>query len=461
MLTRDTIAAIATPPGVGGIGILRISGPDAEALLRRLFRPRRDGALSSHRLRHGDLVDPASGEVLDEVLAVFMRGPHSYTGEDAGEIHCHGGPVLLQRAWETALREGSRPARPGEFTERAFLNDRLDLSQAEAVQDLIMAPTPRAAALALTQLQGGLGAKIRTIREGVLEILSGIEAAIDFPDEDLGEDPAFLAAGRLPAVREAVAALLETWGEGRIHRHGARIVITGKPNVGKSSLLNSLLGTKRAIVTSVPGTTRDFIEESVVMGGIPVVLTDTAGVRTPGDAVEGEGVALVWERLAEADGVLVVLDGSCPLTREDREVLAGNRQRPCLVAINKADLPPVVDEAAVLPLLPPSAAPPLWISAKYGQGLDDLREALRALATRNAGAAGGGDLLLTNVRHKAALEKTKACLEAAEAAIAGGRGSELAAVDLREALDFLGEITGETVGDDVLSRIFSRFCIGK
>ncbi len=378
MTFRDTIAAIATPSGVGGIGLIRISGPSAEGIARRLFRPSRPlAAFLSHHLYHGEIVAPDTGSTLDDVLVAFMKGPHTYTGEDTLEISCHGGPLILRTVLDEIFRAGARPAERGEFTKRAFLNDRLDLSQAEAVLDLVTAQTREGVAAAAGRLKGKLSARIAMIRSAIIDLLAGIEASIDFSAEDGVVEAPGGAFPEFQALIDDLNALAATYRRGRITREGVGIVIAGRPNVGKSSLLNRLLGEKRAIVTAIPGTTRDFIEEAVDIGGIPVRLTDTAGIRPPENAIEKEGIDLVWERLAAADAVLFLLDGSMALTPEDRELLAKIQEKAVIPVINKSDLPQHIDGEALAGLLPGTAPLPIRISAKYGNGIEDLTAAIR------------------------------------------------------------------------------------
>ncbi len=462
MLSSDTIAAIATPPGTGGIALIRISGPRSEEIVRTLFRPRYQAHhFESHRLYHGDILSPATGAVLDEVLLAVMRKPHSYTGEDTAEISCHGGMLIVETILGEVLKSGARLAEPGEFTKRAFLNNRMDLAQAEAVLDMITARTDRARQLAVSQLTGGLSRKIEDIRAAVRDILAGIEATIDFPEEeaDAPFPPEPLPwEGKLLTIGREIDALLSTYEEGKLYRQGMNVVITGKPNVGKSSLLNSLLGRRRAIVTPLPGTTRDFIEESLDIGGMPVSLTDTAGIRTPENVIEQAGVDFVQERISVADVVIAVFDGSSGLTEEDREIAEKNRTRKVLPVINKADLPHRLDIREIGGLFPGTI--PLWVSAKYGKGIAELKEAIRALAVHATGDAAQA-FFLTNIRHKTALVKTARLLEQARQGLRRASPAELVALDLREALESLGEITGETSTEEILDRIFSSFCIGK
>ncbi len=460
MTQADTIAAIATPPGTGGIGIVRASGPGAERIARALFRPRKPAdAFRSHRLAHGDIVCPATGRVLDEVLAAFMRAPHSFTGEDTIEIHCHGGPLILEEVLLTVLRAGARPAEPGEFTRRAFLNGRLDLAQAEAVQEMITARSQRGLDLAMGHLRGDLSRRIEKLRASILDILTLLEAEIDFQEED-GVDaaPKNALLDRLRDITARIGALAATYGEGRMIRDGARVVITGKANVGKSSLFNRLLGDNRAIVTPHAGTTRDFIEEGASIRGTPVRYVDTAGIREAQDPAEKEGIDRVWQQAASADVILILLDGSSPLTSEDRDILAANRERDIVVAVNKSDLPAVL-EAETLPEAS-AGREILRVSARTGDGMAALRDAIHDALRRVAGES-RSESVLTNLRHKIALERAFASLRTAEQGLSGGLSPEFIAFDLREALSALGEVTGQAITEEVLDRIFSTFCIGK
>lgn len=460
MILTDTIAAIATPPGIGGVGLIRASGPAAEGIARRLFCPSPPGEFLSHHLYHGEIVSPATGDVLDEVLIALLRGPRSYTGEDTLEISCHGGPLILRTVLEEVLRAGARPAGRGEFTKRAFLNDRLDLTQAEAVLDIITAQTRPGLAAAVGHLQGRLSGRIEEIRSEIIDLLAGIEASIDFSaEEGIGEAPgsALLQTGRIIDRIESLAA---TYRQGRIYREGIGIVIAGRPNVGKSSLLNRLLGEKRAIVTPIPGTTRDFIEEAVDLGGIPVRLTDTAGLRPPEDVIEKEGIDLVWQRVETADAVLLLLDGSAELTADDRALLARMAEKPLLAVLNKSDLPPRLDEESLKGLLPEGTSPAIRISAKQGLGIDRLTAALRDLVLATP-AEESSEVMIAHLRHKTALEKAAAGLLRARDGLTGGLPMELIALEVREALDALGEITGRTTPEELLDRIFANFCIGK
>jgi len=461
-LLHDTIAAVATPPGEGGIGIIRISGPDALKIAGQVFRPvgEKDWrAGPGFRMYYGHAVDPGTGETVDEVLVSVMRAPKSYTREDVVEINGHGGVLPLQRILKIVLDCGARLAGPGEFTRRAFLNGRLDLVQAEAVLDVIRARTGSSLQVALGQLRGGLSERIGAMREALLQVLAEIEASIDFPEEeDVPETRLEALAGQLAALEAGCVELLEGAEAGRVYRDGLGVAIVGKPNVGKSSLLNALLREKRAIVTDVPGTTRDVIEETVNIRGLPVRLLDTAGLRETADTVERLGVARTRDAVAGADLVLVVLDAASGLEDEDRRVLALARGKPLVVLINKVDLAPAgIDPDAVRALVD---GPVLMAAIIEGRGLNELEETIAGLVLGGR-VTGHHTVLISNVRHQHALEQAGRYLEEARSALVSGMPLEMAVIDIRNALDSLGDITGETAGEDLLDRIFSHFCIGK
>lgn len=459
MATEDTIAAIATPKGVGGIGIIRVSGAKAEEICHLLFRPGKDaGPLKNRYLYHGTIVSPETDEGIDEVLISLMRKPHSYTGEDTLEINCHGGPLILETVLNEVIKAGARPALPGEFTRRAFMNNRIDLSQAEAIIDLISVKTDRGLNLALSHLRGDLSKKIGRLRESLIEILAHLETAIDFTDDDIEPVPYAEISRKIENATQDIREILSTYREGKLYRDGLNVLITGKPNVGKSSLLNRLLGEKRAIVTSVPGTTRDFIEEAINIRGMPVNFIDTAGIRDVNAVVEKEGIDLVWEKAESADIIIVLLDGSAKLAGEDLEVIEGNRGRKIALVVNKSDLPAKLKDRELEKILP--CITPLWISAKYGKGMDELKEKIYVLACDNDDDF-GSDIVLTNLRHKLALEKSVELLGQAGDTIKKDLSPELPALDIRESLDCLGEIVGITTTEDILNEIFSKFCIGK
>ncbi len=455
MLHADTIAALATPAGPGGIGILRLSGPAAEQVLGAVFVPSRPRPRPrSHQLYHGQVVDGA-GNLIDEVLAVIMRAPHSYTREDVVEIHCHGGMVVLRRILDLLLDHGVRLARPGEFTQRAFLNGRLDLAEAEAVMDLINSRSEGARRVAMEQLQGRLSKAVHGFQDRVADLLALIEAYVDFPEEDIPLPHVHRLGEESSLLRQQIATLLADFDNGRILREGLSVLILGCPNVGKSSLLNALLGEARAIVTPIPGTTRDTIEESLSLGGIPLRLVDTAGVRETVDPIEAEGVRRSREKLAGADLVLFVVDASKGLSDEDRyalELCAGQR---LLLVLNKSDLGSLPLESALGNL------PWVAVSAHTGAGLEHLRQAIVGFFQTQGGSEGVESPLLSDRRHREALLLAQQALERFETGVAEGASAEFLALELRESLAALGLITGETTPDDILDRIFSRFCIGK
>ncbi len=464
----DTIAAIATPPGVGGLGIVRLSGPEAFAVGRRIFRLAHPLAESesppSHQLLYGHVVDPASDTVIDEVLAAFMRAPRTYTREDVVEISAHGGPLVLRRILELALAAGARTAQPGEMTLRAFLNGRVDLAQAEAVMALINAETDAGHRLALRQLQGELSAEVGAARGHALDAMVRIEASIDFPEEEVPPpDPAELA-GLIAGARQMIERLLAGADRGRVLREGLRVALVGRPNVGKSSLLNALLRTERAIVTPVAGTTRDTVEEKALIGGLAVHLVDTAGLTPSDDPVERIGVERSRAAARSADLLLLVLDGSEPLMALDESVAAelhalteNESARPAILVLNKADLPRQLPDDTAQALWP--GAPLVATSTLTGDGLAALEGQLAALAL--GGTAQAGDALVSSARHKDALRRSLEHIQAAEVTLANGLPLDFVAIDLRAALDALGEITGETATADLLDRIFAEFCIGK
>jgi len=452
----DTIVAPATPPGDGGIGIVRLSGPQSEALLATAFQGRKPTvAMSSHRLYHGRLCR-SDGNAVDDVLAVIMRAPHSYTGEDVVEVHCHGGSQLLRSVLDLFLVAGARLARPGEFTQRAFVNGRLDLAQAEAVAALIGARSERAARVALAQLDGRLSRQLQLFAGELRELLLLHEAHIDFPDDDHGVLDRSAVAARAAAVQLAMSDLMVTFDAGRALREGVSVLILGRPNVGKSSLLNALLGEARAIVTAIPGTTRDTVEEQMVLGGFPVRLVDTAGVRDTADPVESEGVRRAREKALAADLILLVIDMSLPLAKEDRMAMALASPERTVLVRNKSDLPGVCD-LTELAGFPRQVA----VSARQGCGLAALEKAVVAHFSAGAGGDSAEGVVLSERRHREALGAALASVGGFLAAQAADEPLECLALELREALAALGQITGETTPDAILEQIFERFCIGK
>lgn len=456
MYREDTIAAISTPLGEGGIGIVRVSGPAAVEVAEQLIRLSGSGGLQSHRFSYGTLVDPVTGETVDEVMAVLMRAPRSYTREDLLEIQCHGGWLLVRKVLDLVLRHGVRLADPGEFTKRAFLNGRIDLVQSEAVIDLIRGKTDASLTLAQHQREGLLSRKLAEVRGRLVAAQALIEAHIDFPEEDI--EPA-----SLERIREAVAVglsevvcLIGGFSAGRVLREGVSVLIAGKPNVGKSSLLNTLLKEKRAIVTALPGTTRDLIEEIVSVRGLPVRLMDTAGIRETNDPIEEEGVRLARERLASADLTLFVLDGSRSFDDDDRLILGDLAARPYIVVRNKSDLP---RRFAFPDKVEPLAD--LSISTLSGQGVDELLDAIHDTFLKGDAVDSREYVAVSRARHRDALETCRERLNQFLENANSGADLELLAVDLRDALSALGLVTGETAPDEILDLIFSSFCIGK
>jgi len=467
---QATIAAIATPPGAGGIGIIRVSGPAAPAVLTRLFRPANPAAnpasIPSHRLRYGWIVDPAGGHPLDEVMAVYMAAPATYTREEVVEIHGHGGYVVLREILALILAmEGVRAAEPGEFTKRAFLNGRIDLTRAEAVLDLLNAETRQGLNLAVSQLSGGLQQQLSGVRDTLLAILAVLEVAIDFPDED-GEiiDHRQLHRQLVEGVSRPLAELLAGRARGRIFREGAAVVIMGRPNVGKSSLLNALLREERAIVTAIPGTTRDTIEECLNIHGVPVRIVDTAGIRESSEQVEQIGIRRSRSLGERADLVLLLLDAAAGVTAEDLALYESVGEKNLLLVVNKIDLPEVAGEFAAQGTIPWEDSfpgrPLVGISARTGQGLaaleDAVFQALTGSKPRDPGYA-----CVPNARHEAALVKALEGVERVATGLENALAPELLAVEVQSVLGQLGEISGETSTDEVLDAIFSRFCIGK
>jgi tRNA modification GTPase len=464
-MESDTIVAIVTPPGEGGVGIVRASGSLSITLPRRLF-PTVRGPWESHRMRHGLLVDPESGREIDDALGCLMRAPHSYTGDDVFEIHCHGSPLVLERVVDVCLREGCRGARPGEYTLRAFLNGRLDLSQAEAVIDVVRARTNLSLELAVQQLAGWLSERVEPVRHELMGTLAHMEAMIDFVEDDIPPqaDDAMLCS--LRRMQEAIEELLEGAEQGIVLREGATLAIVGSPNVGKSSIMNALLGLDRSIVTPVAGTTRDTVEETLQVRGVPFRTVDTAGITQTKDLVEQIGVERSRRALEMADVILLVLDRSRPYSEGDELVLQAveaaraahernGRRHRVVLALNKADLPARLDpEAAIWRAAPAEVVESNTIEAG---GIDPLREALAQTALGRA----RHEHLVGNVRHQAALRRAREALQSALDGIQGETPLDLVSFDVRAGAQALGEITGADVDEELLDRIFRDFCIGK
>jgi len=457
---EDTVAAIATPFGESGIGIVRISGSLAESIAKNLFRFKKNSRrFSSHCLHYGEIVEPESGIPVDEVLLVLMRGPRTYTREDCLEIHCHGGYLVLQKVLELVLRSGARLAQPGEFTRRAYFNGRIDLTQAEAVVDLIRSKTMMSLEIANQQLRGLLHDELCGMKQKLIDVLTLIEAHIDFPEEDLEPMSREFLRETLEALAKKTHDMVASYEEGRIFREGISCAIIGKANVGKSSLLNILLREDRAIVTPIPGTTRDAIEEVLNIREIPVRLVDTAGLRRTVDPIEMEGVRRTRQRVADSDLILLVLDGSQPLSHEDTEILCEVETRKKVIVVNKRDLPLSISIDQIRKFS--EKDPAIFISALENTGIDELKETIyRSLIQKNQRIS-PEYVIVANVRHKDALSRAGESIIAALKGVEEGASHEFIAFEVRSALEAIGEIIGETTHEDVLNRIFQQFCIGK
>ncbi len=457
MQEQDTICAVSTPPGEGGIGIIRMSGKDAISIGARVFTPRHDNndftRAATHTLHYGHIIDPGTGETVDEVLISVMRGPATYTREDVVEINCHGGMMPLWRTMGLLINAGARQAEPGEFTRRAFLRGRIDLAQAEAVMDIIRAKTDLSHRAANELLMGGLSTEVSNLRDRLVSLLASVEAGIDFPEEDLETESGTSLADEVSGIVTTIEGLLSSFAFGRILRDGFATAIVGRPNVGKSSLLNALLKQNRAIVTEIPGTTRDVLEEYLNVSGIPIRILDTAGIRHTNDTIEQEGVRRSLAAIESADIVLVVLDGSEKLKDEDQRVLKEVEGKSAIAVINKSDLPRKL-EVLDRPRMQVS------LSCRAGDGLDSLKRAVSDMVKQGTVRA-REHAWAVNQRHKGALEQTMISLEKSLESINADLSPEFIAVDLRDALDSLGLIIGATYTEDILERIFNEFCIGK
>jgi tRNA modification GTPase len=452
----DTIVALSTPQGRSGIGVIRLSGPDALAITRALVQEK-DFTPQPNHVSLKNILDPQSLEILDQSLITYFKSPHSFTGEDVIELSCHGSPVLLRYLIDLILVHDARAAAPGEFTLRALAHGRLNLSQAEAVRDLIDAQTRTAVRQAARQLKGELSARLQPIKDTLLEIIVPLESSLEFVEDDLPEIAADALKAKLSTLARQVETLGATFRSGRLLKDGLKVTLAGRPNVGKSSLFNSLLSVDRAIVTEIPGTTRDSLSELVSFSGVPVLLTDTAGVRSSEDTIENLGVERTRRALADADLVLAVVDGSHPLTPEDKEMLAEVRETVHLIALNKSDLASF--DAGRGAQISDGAFKVVAVSAKTEAGLDDLRAAiLEPFAATEMRETG---LLITDARHFDLLRRTVYALLSSGELLRQRASEELILVGLYDALRFLGQITGETTPDDVLSQIFATFCIGK
>ena len=451
-IAQETIVAISTPPGRGGIGVVRLSGPHALDLAHGLIR-RQGGPLEHARASLAEVVDPETTRKLDQAVVTYFARPHSYTGEDLVEIAAHGSPVILEMLVRLALRGGARLARPGEFTERAFLAGRLDLTQAEAVRDLIEAQTLYQARVAAEQMGGALSRRIQPPKQELLGLIALLEAGIDFAEDDIEVTPDEEIVARIDTITGLLGELARSFDHGRMVHAGLRLAIVGRPNVGKSSLFNRLLERERAIVTATPGTTRDLVTDRLSLGGIPVELVDTAGLREARDEAEAIGIRKSRETLAEADVVMLVLDASVPLRDDEHELIASLTGRRSLVVRNKSDLSDAIDVPPELPIAS------VTTSALTGEGLQALREALTESVRNPAGESESG--FLTSIRHFEAVSGALSALNAASEAAKRKIPHEMLLLDLYTALRQLDSLTGETTAEDILHRIFSTFCIGK
>ena len=456
---EDTIAAVATAYGEGGIGIIRISGEEALPILQEIFEFHGDtDTFTSRRMTYGKIIDKEKNQIIDEVLAVYMKGPKTYTAEDVVEINCHGSMVSLRKTLALVLRKRARLAEPGEFTKRAFLNGRLDLSQAEAVIDMIRAKTDKSFDVAVSQLEGRLSLKVEEIRQKLLDLLVDITVNIDYPDEDIEEMTYEKLEESIIETQDMIEKLLETSSTGRMIREGIKIAIVGKPNVGKSSLMNGLLKETRAIVTHIPGTTRDNIEEVLSIRNIPVYLVDTAGIRETSDKVEKMGIEKSKEAFNQADFILFLLDGSRPLEEEDLQIMEFLKERKSLVLINKRDLGEAISIEDISAKLPASQV--IEASLLKGQGITEIEDAVEDLVY-------GGEIvqkesmMVNNVRHIELLQQAVKSLTDALHMSERREALDFIEVDVKNAYERLGEIIGETVSDDIINEVFSRFCLGK
>lgn len=458
---NDTIAAISTPYGTAGIGKIRVSGSEAIDLVAGIFKGVQDKDLRQQKgytAHYGHIMDPETGKIADEVICIVFREPHSFTGENMVEIDCHGGLLPLQRVLEIVLKRGARLAEPGEFSKRAFLNGRIDLAQAEGIMEVINARTNKGLDLALSHLEGKLSRKIAGLKDALIGLYAHLEAAIDYAEDEVEDlDPDELE-GSIKEIKGELEKLLATSEQGKIYREGLKTVIAGKPNVGKSSLMNALLEENRAIVTDIPGTTRDIIEEYINIEGIPLRIIDTAGIRETEDLVEKIGVERTEQYLQEADLVLLMLDVVQGLTEEDLRIYQLASEKPLIVLINKIDLAPERDYREIEERFPEHSI--IRVSVQEEQGLEELKKAIVEVVL-GEGITGDEEIYITRTRHKNALVKAVQAMDRVIDTHRQGLPYDLYSIDLRDALDALGEITGETLTEDIIDRVFQDFCLGK
>ena len=460
MLLDDTIAAISSAIGEGGIGIIRISGNDALKILDKIFISiinKKTLTMKSYTLRYGHIVDPVNQEEIDEVIVSYMKKPNTYTREDIVEINCHGGMVAVRRILSVVLSQGARLAEPGEFTKRAFLNGRIDLSQAEAVMDLIMAKTDESMKVALEQSEGKVSKKIKELMDQLIGVLAHIEATVDYPEDDIEDIVSVKVIEEAQTIVAMINELVKTASTGRIIREGLNTVIIGKPNVGKSSLLNALIEENKAIVTEIPGTTRDIIEEYINIEGVPVKIIDTAGIRETGDIVEKIGVEKTREYVNKADLIIFMIDGSTELEEEDEEIIRLIKDKKAIIVINKLDLPSAVDMDYIKTTL--GEKPIILASVNNEKGIDSIKNEIVGLVYE--GKVTSRDICITNVRHIDILLKANESVEDGINTLKNGFPLDMASIEFKNAFLKLGEITGDTTQDDIIDRIFRDFCIGK
>ena len=456
----DTIAAISTPVGEGGISIIRISGDDAVKVAQRIYKGKDLSKVASHTINYGHIIDPDTKQEVDEVMVSVMRAPHTYTREDVIEINCHGGLLATNRILQLVLSYGARMAEPGEFTKRAFLNGRIDLSQSEAVMDLIRAKTDKSMKVALNQLDGDLSRLIRHLRKDILDVLAQVEVNIDYPEyDDVEEMTTKMLKEKAVDIQQRIQALLKTAKQGKVLRDGLATAIIGRPNVGKSSLLNALLHEDKAIVTNVAGTTRDVIEEYVNVNGVPLKLIDTAGIRDTADTVEKIGVERSRQALDAADLVLLLIDNSAPLTAEDEKLLTATKDKQRIIILNKTDLPSQLDLDHLKELVGDSAL--IETSIVKHEGMDQLGKQISHMFFDQGIESSQNNVMVTNARHIGLLHQANDALNDVLKEIADGMPVDLVQIDMTRCWDLLGEITVDSYQDELLDQLFSQFCLGK